>query len=293
MADGDRERIVSSLRKMIVSHSLCRHSPNTAFSDTLPLLSLTLETYHSPCADLFSAGPTADFSEYISPSDARRSYLSHFTGSAGVALVTLPSPSISTSSSSSNSNPAFQSGRAILWTDSRYYLQAAQELDLKRDGGEGSWELMKLGMEGVKKLDDWLVEDYATTTSSSSSSGGIGEGEGKLRIGIDPKLIPYFRAKEISDLFAGKAADGTIKAKPKLKGRRELELVPVTGDGGGGGGSGNLVDRIWEKDGEGRVGRKVGRVFVLPEKYAGTLDSFLPPPSTLSQLPSSAQFRVR
>lgn len=61
-------------------------------------------------------------SEYVASHDLRRGYISGFTGSAGDAVVTLD--------------------RAALWTDSRYYLQAENQLDC-------NWILMKSGYSDV------------------------------------------------------------------------------------------------------------------------------------------------
>lgn len=47
-------------------------------------------------------------SEYVGAADARREFLTGFTGSSGTALVT--------------------SDQALMWTDGRYFLQAEQEL---------------------------------------------------------------------------------------------------------------------------------------------------------------------
>ena len=55
-------------------------------------------------------------SEYVSPADEKRAWLTGFTGSAGTAVVT--------------------DKFAALWTDGRYYLQAEQQLDC-------NWILMK------------------------------------------------------------------------------------------------------------------------------------------------------
>ena len=49
-----------------------------------------------------------DASEYLSPCDARRAFISSFTGSAGVAVVTQT--------------------EAKCWTDGRYWLQAGKQL---------------------------------------------------------------------------------------------------------------------------------------------------------------------
>lgn len=70
-------------------------------------------------------------SEYIAAHWQIRRYLSGFTGSAG-ALVVTPD-------------------KALLWTDSRYFLQAGQQLQ-----GTGI-ELMKEGVEGTPEIPDWLA----------------------------------------------------------------------------------------------------------------------------------------
>ncbi|KAJ3158864.1 hypothetical protein HDU86_002552 [Geranomyces michiganensis] len=70
-------------------------------------------------------------SEYIADVDGRRAYISGFTGSSGLAVVTLD--------------------KAALWTDGRYYLQASQQLD-------SNWTLMKVGLPKVPSKEDWLIE---------------------------------------------------------------------------------------------------------------------------------------
>lgn len=68
-------------------------------------------------------------SEYVCDADARRTFVSGFTGSAGTALVL--------------------QDQALLWTDGRYYLQASQELT-------PSWTLMKAGMPNVPDTLEWI-----------------------------------------------------------------------------------------------------------------------------------------
>lgn len=70
--------------------------------------------------------PTSDDhqSEYVSPCDKRREFVTGFTGSYGTAVVTAT--------------------EALLWTDGRYFLQAEQQL-----GPE--WTLMKEGLPGNNK----------------------------------------------------------------------------------------------------------------------------------------------
>ena len=64
-------------------------------------------------------------SEYVRACDERRAFLSGFTGSAGTAVVTATD--------------------ALLWTDGRYFEQAASQLS-------GEWTLMKSGTKGVKTV---------------------------------------------------------------------------------------------------------------------------------------------
>lgn len=80
--------------------------------------------------------PQADphMSEYIASHWQARRWLSGFSGSAGTLVV-----------------PA--EGHARLWTDSRYFLQAAEQLE----GTET--ELMKEGLPGTPSIKAWLAEE--------------------------------------------------------------------------------------------------------------------------------------
>ena len=75
--------------------------------------------------------PTADFhqSEYVGTYFKTRAWLSGFTGSAGTLLVTMDG--------------------AYLWTDGRYFIQAAKQLE-----GTGV-TLMKMGEEGVPTVEEF------------------------------------------------------------------------------------------------------------------------------------------
>lgn len=78
--------------------------------------------------------PTSDFheSEYVGRHFACREYMTGFTGSAGTAVIT--------------------ADEAGLWTDGRYFVQAAKEL-------EGSMvELRRMGQEGVHTILEYLAE---------------------------------------------------------------------------------------------------------------------------------------
>ncbi|KAJ8683650.1 hypothetical protein QAD02_019442 [Eretmocerus hayati] len=73
-------------------------------------------------------------SEYISPSDERRAFISGFNGSYGTAVIT--------------------PDKALLWTDGRYFVQATAQLD-----PPDAWTLMKDGVIGTPTLETWLVEN--------------------------------------------------------------------------------------------------------------------------------------
>ena len=78
--------------------------------------------------------PTTDphASEYTPPYYASRQWLTGFSGSAGTAVITIAD--------------------SALWTDSRYFLAAEQELD-----GTGI-QLMKEGIPGTPSIIQWLKE---------------------------------------------------------------------------------------------------------------------------------------
>ena len=83
--------------------------------------------------------PTTDphHSEYTADHWKGREWISGFNGSAGTAVVTLHS--------------------AALWTDSRYFIAAAQQLE----GTE--YQLMKMKMEGTPTVAEWLGGELSQT----------------------------------------------------------------------------------------------------------------------------------
>lgn len=72
-------------------------------------------------------------SEYVADHWQGRTWISGFNGSAGTAVVTMKS--------------------AALWTDSRYFLAAEEQLK----GTE--FQLMKLKIEGTPTISDWLAQE--------------------------------------------------------------------------------------------------------------------------------------
>ncbi|KAI0779249.1 Creatinase/aminopeptidase [Fomes fomentarius] len=96
-------------------------------------------------------------SEYIAINDKRREWISGFTGSAGQAIVSLNS--------------------AYLITDSRYWLQAKNELDTH------NWVLVEAGSPGnVKDWTEWLIVRAKDN-----------------KIGIDARLISYEKATALNN----------------------------------------------------------------------------------------------
>lgn len=86
-------------------------------------------------------------SEYVAAHWKGREWISGFDGSAGTAVVTLTS--------------------AALWTDSRYFLAAAQQLE----GTE--YLLMKLKVEGTPTIAHWLADQLADVESPEVGVDGM------------------------------------------------------------------------------------------------------------------------
>lgn len=100
-------------------------------------------------------------SEYVAAHWQGREWLSGFNGSAGTVVVTLTS--------------------AALWTDSRYFLAAEEQLK----GTE--YQLMKLKVEGTPTIAQWLAQELADVESPE--------------VGIDGMVNSYHSATAlISDL---------------------------------------------------------------------------------------------
>jgi len=88
--------------------------------------------------------------EYLSDGDKRLQFISNFSGSSGTAVIT--------------------QRHACLWTDARYYIQAANELP-------STWNLMKMGIASTLSETAWLCANL----------------EKGSRVGVDPKTITYSR----------------------------------------------------------------------------------------------------
>ena len=147
--------------------------------------------------------PSGDFhgSEYVNAYFRTRAFLSGFTGSAGDLLVTADG--------------------AWLWTDGRYFLQAASQLE-----GSGI-ELMKMAEEGVPTIEEFLV------SKAAESDGFV--------IGFDGRVVPCGFVKKLNEkmeeagckasFFTGKDLGGDVwKDRPQIKPSRAWEL-PISSAG--------------------------------------------------------------
>ncbi|CUM65611.1 uncharacterized protein PRCAT00003259001 [Priceomyces carsonii] len=130
-------------------------------------------------------------SEYVSAFDQKRSFISGFQGSAGVAIITRDVTSL-------NDEPE---GAAALSTDGRYFNQATNELDF-------NWILLKQGAKGQPTWEEWAIDQACQLYSDSGKV---------IKIGVDPKLISYQLYQKMSAL---------IKSKINSK-KVNIELVPV------------------------------------------------------------------
>ncbi|KAJ6814595.1 putative Xaa-Pro aminopeptidase P [Iris pallida] len=108
-------------------------------ADPLDALRSLMASHNPPLAALVVPSEDNHQSEYVSARDMRRKFVSKFSGSAGLALITM--------------------NEALLWTDGRYFLQATRQLSER-------WKLMKIG-------EDPLVETWIADNLPSEAAVGI------------------------------------------------------------------------------------------------------------------------
>ncbi|KAK1665184.1 hypothetical protein QYE76_053343 [Lolium multiflorum] len=89
-----------------------------------------MAAHSPPIHALLVPSEDAHQSEYVSERDKRRQFISGFTGSAGLALITAK--------------------EALLWTDGRYFLQATQQLSDR-------WKLMRMGEDPPVEV--WIADN--------------------------------------------------------------------------------------------------------------------------------------
>lgn len=154
--------------------------------------------------------PTTDFhgSEYVHEYFQCREYVSGFTGSAGTLAVT--------------------EDVAALWTDGRYFLQAAQQLE-----GSGI-ELMREGEVSVPELIDWLKMQRDKANSQHESKCGT-NCDNKWKVAFDGRVVDLRFGKKLEENFCvcgGLDLVGEIwSERPQLKGNAVYSLpLSVTGE---------------------------------------------------------------
>lgn len=97
-------------------------------------------------------------SEYVADHWRGREWISGFNGSAGTAVVTMES--------------------AALWTDSRYFLAAEEQLE------DTEYQLMRLKMEGTPTIAEWLGKELQDVQSPE--------------VGLDGMVNSYNYVKDLS-----------------------------------------------------------------------------------------------
>ena len=112
-------------------------------------------------------------SEYVPPRWEGRKWISGFDGSAGTAVVTLHS--------------------AALWTDSRYFLAAEEQL------ADTEFQLMRERMEGTPGIAEWIAAELSDADSTE--------------IGVDGMCMTY---ADVSDLKTELKHNGGITVRTNL-----------------------------------------------------------------------------
>uniref|UniRef100_A0A8I7BC37 Xaa-Pro aminopeptidase n=1 Tax=Hordeum vulgare subsp. vulgare TaxID=112509 RepID=A0A8I7BC37_HORVV len=107
-------------------------SSSAARNQHLDELRALMASHSPPIHALLIPSEDAHQSEYVSERDKRRQFLSGFTGSAGLALIT--------------------TREALLWTDGRYFLQAINQLSDR-------WRLMRMGEDPPVEV--WIADNLA------------------------------------------------------------------------------------------------------------------------------------
>ncbi|KAG1954452.1 xaa-Pro aminopeptidase 2 [Pimephales promelas] len=136
--------------------------PPTAVNTTLRLRELRESMMRLNISAYIITATDAHLSEYIAPRDARMAWMSGFTGSAGTAVIT--------------------QNKAVLWTDSRYWIQAERQMDcnweLERDVSIGSitnWLILEIPEADHVGFDPFLfsVDTFGVYNTNLAPAGRI------------------------------------------------------------------------------------------------------------------------
>ena len=144
--------------------------------------------------------PTADFhqSEYVGEHFKARKFITGFSGSAGTAVIT--------------------ADEARLWTDGRYFIQAAKQIE-----GTGV-ELMKMGEPGFPTLTEYLADTLPENGILGFDGRVVATGEGE-------EYEAIVNAKNGSIVYEYDLIDQVWADRPALSEKPVFELgVEYTGE---------------------------------------------------------------
>ena len=144
--------------------------------------------------------PTADFhqSEYVGEHFKARKFITGFSGSAGTAVIT--------------------ANEARLWTDGRYFIQAAKQIE-----GTGV-ELMKMGEPGFPTLTEYLADTLPENGILGFDGRVVATGEGE-------EYEAIVNAKNGSIVYEYDLIDQVWTDRPALSEKTVFELgVEYTGE---------------------------------------------------------------
>lgn len=138
-------------------------------------------------------GTDSHQSEYVAPRWRTRAFISGFTGSAGTVIITKE--------------------QALLWVDSRYFIQGTAEID----GSE--YKLMKLDTEGTLDPYDWVLANL-------KKGERIGADVDTISIDRFNALEKKFGEKEINLVGTGDLLDSFWENRPERP-KSKVREVPL------------------------------------------------------------------
>lgn len=131
--------------------------------------------------------------EYVPNHWHSREWISGFNGSAGTAVVT------------ASTSPSQGDEFAALWTDNRYFLAAAEQLD------GTPFELQKLGLENTLSIPEWLASKL----------------QGRCAVGIDPTCYTVAEAEAIEKELSALGFELRTCADPYTEIWTDRPVIPV------------------------------------------------------------------
>ncbi len=158
-------------------------------------------------------------SEYVAPRWRDRAFISGFTGSAGTVVVT--------------------DDKALLWVDSRYFIQAAEQIK------NSEYTLMKLDTDNTPSPEDWMLDnlsagDVVGTADSYISIKKFDELSKKLKkknvelrgtsdlidsIWSDRPAIPFSSLREVALEYAGQSCEDKLDRVRKILEVKEADYT--------------------------------------------------------------------